>query len=306
MQPPLIDVEGFGNTGWHAGLDAACREWGCFQIVGHGVPQDVLDALLQASDEFFSLPHAEKLAIERTGQNAWGYYDQELTKNVRDWKEIFDVGPPEEHGPMRGSTPQWPTRPNGFKAAVEAYSEAAERVASELLAGVSVCLGMPPSHLASDFAGAHSSFLRLNHYPLCDAPDANLGISPHTDAGAVTVLLMDAQPGLQFEHRGEWVTVKPIAGALTVNIGDIVQVWSNDRYAAPLHRVLANAHAERYSAAFFYNPSYDCRYAPLPGIVSAASPARYHGINWGEFRAARAAGDYADYGEEIQISQFRI
>ena len=70
--------------------------------------------------------------------------------------------------------------------------------------------------------------------------------------------------------------------------------------------MLANADYERYSAPFFYNPSYQTNYAPLPGTVSEQMPARYRPINWGEFRAGRAAGDYANYGEEIQISQFRV
>jgi len=90
-----------------------------------------------------------------------------------------------------------------------------------------------------------------------------------------------------------------------VNIGDIVQVWSNDRYRAALHRVLANADAERFSAPFFLNPAYGACYAPLPTTVDARHPPAYRSINWGEFRALRAAGDYADCGEEIQISHYR-
>ena len=93
-------------------------------------------------------------------------------------------------------------------------------------------------------------------------------------------------------------------GALIINIGDVIQVWSNDRYRAPLHRVLANTTQSRYSAPFFLNPGYDTVYAPLAGALDGARP-RYRPINWGEFRAGRAAGDYADLGEEIQISDFR-
>ncbi len=91
-----------------------------------------------------------------------------------------------------------------------------------------------------------------------------------------------------------------------INIGDIVQVWSNDRYEAPLHRVLASTGTPRYSAPFFFNPTYTTDYAPLPSLCDETEQLRYKPINWGEFRAGRAAGDYADYGEEIQISQFRV
>jgi len=70
--------------------------------------------------------------------------------------------------------------------------------------------------------------------------------------------------------------------------------------------VLASSDSQRYSAPFFFNPSYETDYAPLPSVVRENDPPRYRPINWGEFRAGRAAGDYADHGEEMQISQFRV
>ena len=83
-------------------------------------------------------------------------------------------------------------------------------------------------------------------------------------------------------------------------------MWSNDRYQAALHRVRASASNERYSAPFFFNPAYKTNYAPLPTTIDHSHPARYRSINWGEFRAARAAGDYSDLGEEVQISHYRV
>jgi len=302
---PVLDVADFAAGDWYPALDKACAEWGCFQVVGHGIDAALVAATLRQMRQFFNLPRNAKLAIERTQNNAWGFFDRELTKNVRDWKEIFDFGPVAEHGPMKGSVPQWPTGMPEFRAVMEAFYSEAQRVAAGILAGISSNLGMAPDHLAASFGASHTSFLRLNYYPLCPDAGEHLGISQHTDSGALTVLLADGQPGLQFFHRGEWHTVAPNPEALTINIGDIVQVWSNDRYSAPLHRVLASAEAVRYSAPFFYNPDYRIDYAPLPGVVSKSAPARYRAINWGEFRAGRAAGDYADVGEEIQIEHFR-
>ena len=97
-----------------------------------------------------------------------------------------------------------------------------------------------------------------------------------------------------------WHSVEPIPGAFTINIGDMVQVWSNDLYRAPPHRVLAMDSSDRYSLPFFYNPSYDAVIEPLVG------PPRYRPISWGEFRRRRAGGDYASYGTEVQISEWRI
>ena len=154
----------------------------------------------------------------------------------------------------------------------------------------------------------------MNHYPLCANPalgdtptgehGGHLGISHHSDAGAVTILLQDGESGLQVERDGQWYDITAKRGSILVNIGDVVQVWSNDRYQAPVHRVLASKDAVRYSAPFFLNPSFDATYAPLKGAVGAEGP-RYRPISWRAFREGRALGDYGDYGHEIQIADFR-
>jgi isopenicillin N synthase-like dioxygenase len=301
---PVIDVADFGSDCWRPEMDRACREWGCFQIINHGIDSVQLADCQREMRDFFAKPREEKLRVERTLENPWGFYDRELTKNVRDWKEVFDFGPAAATGQL-ACLPQWPRGLPDFRPVMEEYFSACEAVARQLLAGVSQNLGMPVDYLERGFGSEHSSFLRLNYYPPCEAPGQHFGISHHTDAGALTVLLQDQQAGLQFFRGGSWCTVAPVSGALVINIGDIVQVWSNDQYQAPLHRVLTSEMEPRYSAPFFFNPSYDFNYAPLPGALAGMAP-RYRSINWGEFRARRAAGDYADVGEEVQIEQYRI
>ena len=104
---------------------------------------------------------------------------------------------------------------------------------------------------------------------------------------------------------GRWYDVTPQPGAFVINTGDIMQVWSNDRYIAPVHRVKAQRSLTRYSAPFFYNPSYECDYAPVSGTITEETPALYTPINWGKFRLGRFQGDFADVGAEVQISDFR-
>ncbi|MFL2545960.1 MAG: 2OG-Fe(II) oxygenase family protein, partial [Candidatus Rariloculaceae bacterium] len=248
--------------------------------------------------------------------NAWGYYDKELTKNVRDWKEIFDVGPLEVNGPLAGATPQWPNSPAGFRSTLESYSAACEGIARHLLSAIAELMNTEANELLAAFEPEHTSYLSLNYYPVYEDPaveeaptrpdNGHLGVNHHSDAGALTILMQNNVAGLQVERNGKWFLVKPNPEGLVINIGDIVQVWSNDRYKAALHRALVNSEFERYSAAYFYNPSYDATYAPLPGVSGRSNPPIYSPINWGEFRARRAAGNYADYGEEIQISHFRV
>lgn len=312
MQVPIIDITALEGRATLRALDCACREWGFFQVTHHGIDASVLREVLTAARQFFALPEATKRAIERSEENPWGYYDRELTKNTRDWKQVFDYGPA-DGGVLQ---PQWPTGLPSFAPAVRAYYAACERLAVRLIDALNTNLAMPPRYLRSFFGTAQTSFARLNYYPACPEPAAPegastpsqgfLGVNHHTDAGALTLLLQDGVPGLEVFREGRWHLVEPRADTLVVNIGDVLQVWSNDRYQAPLHRALAPSGRERYSAPFFYNPSYATDYAPLSSVVDSRNPARYRPINWGEFRALRAAGDYADHGAEVQIEHYAL
>ncbi len=301
---PLIDLN-CGHSRLLEQLDQACMDWGVFQLRNHGIEPRLTSALQGASRAFFDQSLPAKQCVSRSEHNAFGFYDRELTKNLRDRKEIFDFAPLE-------STP-WPDSPLGFRESLQDHALACHELAQRILALCCENLSMPGISLGHHFEPRHSSFLRLNHYPVDDpvadqdAPSAGpRGISQHTDAGALTIRLQDDVSGLQVLHGGDWLDVPPAVGCLTVNIGDMLQVWSNDRYQAPLHRVRASEQVERFSAAYFFNPDYDCVVQPLPALISPDRPARYRPVHWGEFRQQRALGDYADYGEEVQVSNYRI
>jgi isopenicillin N synthase-like dioxygenase len=317
--PPLLDVapllaDGAAAAGpaFLEALDRACRAWGFFQITGHGIPRARLSDLDRVAREFFALPDAAKQAVSRGADDPWGYYDRELTRNTRDWKEIYDLGP--ERGGAAGSN-RWPAGMTRFRSVLRAHYADCTRIAETLLDAICVALGAPANALRPAFAG-HSSFLRLNHYPVCDdpaPPDAaaapesgHLAVNRHTDAGALTVLYQDEVAALQVQRKGRWVLVPPSASALVVNLGDMLQVWSNDLYRAPLHRVLARSDRDRLSAPFFYNPSYATRVAPLAGAGGGSEGPRYRPVSWAEFRGRRAAGDYADLGPEVQLDAYRL
>lgn len=303
---PVIDIEEIERADSLAAIDRACREWGFFQVTGHGIDQRLLADVMSVSQQFFGQPSGEKRRILRDADNPWGYYDKELTKNRQDWKEIYDFGPADGDK----LKPRWPAGPLRlrFEPVIRAYYASCKGLSMRLLSAIALNLGVSGKYLARGFDDAHTSFLRLNYYPrfpLGLRDDQPLGVGEHTDAGALTLLLQDQQPGLEVLRDDRWYLVEPRADALVVNIGDIVQVWSNDRYRAALHRVITNPSADRYSVPFFLNPSWETSYEPLPTTVTAREPAHYRRIHWREFRALRAAGDYADIGEEVQISHYR-
>jgi len=326
---PVIDIEPLGSDFAQrqktvAQIATACRTWGFFQITGHGIPDELISRVWRETKGFFALSATAKQAIERTKDNARGWYNRELTKTTRDMKEVFDFGykpylelPDEDPSNLtRDGCNQWPDakRCPDFRQTMWEYFQTCEHIALELLEVVGEGLGVSSDCLTRDFVDKHTSFLRLNYFPRHDPllPDqqasagGHLGIHHHSDAGALTVLLQDSVGGLQVCLNDEWFPVEPVESALVINIGDMVQVWSNDRYLAPLHRVLASEGRERYSLPFFYNPSYDANYGPLDALTNTASPPKYQSINWGEFRRQRQQGDYANYGQENQIVDYRI
>jgi len=324
-QPEIVDITGL-DRGEASALDRVaraiaepCAEWGVFHVVGHGIPPAELARFADAMRVLFELPAETKQALRRTRDNAWGWYDAELTKNRRDWKEVFDYGVERAPGTPAPShsdgVNRWPSALPALREALLAHYHRCEELSRGLLHALCAGLGVAPDALDAAFT-EHTSFQRLNRYRPCPDPapaDAallpargQLAVHHHTDAGALTILWQDEYAGLQVQRGDQLVLVEPVPGALTVNLGDMLQVWSNDRYRSPIHRVLASADHTRFSAPFFWNPAYAAVCAPLPELLGSGDRSHYRPVSWARFRDQRSAGDYADYGAEIQIGDFRI
>jgi len=331
LQLPIIDLSDLDTDPLRAAdapevvaaIADAAQRFGFFQVVHHGIDATLTAEVWEQTRRFFALSAEAKRSILRTKENSRGYYDRELTKQRRDLKEVLDLAhvpfpelpddDPRNFHRVDGVN-QWPELPD-FRTTMVTWLQACELLSKRLLAGFAVALDEEPTQLLRHFGDDHTSFVRLNHYPLGDllSEDEAAGVTPlgdmalhhHSDAGALTLLLQDDIGGLQVEHGGDWIDVEPIPGAFVINTGDMMQVWSNDRFTAALHRVAPRSTHARYSLPYFFNPSYATDYAPLPGSISVGEVPHYRPLNWGDFRQGRADGDFADYGTEIQISQFR-
>jgi len=328
---PIVDfsrlIRGDADPRAEAVIHRACCDSGFFYLSNFGIDADEIALVEKTMRWFFALPHEVKQTIARSEENSRGYYNNELTKNIRDMKEVFDFGfksdpnlsDDHELNRSQDGWNQWPRIDGGmaFKTRLNGYYERCGVVALRLLEVIAANLGAPVEALTGDFYPDHSSFLRLNHYPVDDplaaekgvekksADSGNMGVHHHTDAGALTLLAQDQVGGLEVFHGNAWKRVPPVAGTMVVNIGDMVKVWSNDLYHAALHRVVASGQQDRYSMPYFYNPVYSACYQPLAEIRGREVRPRYSVINWGHFRHQRQHGDYGDYGDEIQISDFR-
>lgn len=190
----------------------------------------------------------------------------------------------------------------------EEYARELELLAHKLLRLILLSLGLSGADgLKGYFNDEQMSLMRLNRYPPCPSPDLVLGVGRHKDSGALTILAQDAVGGLQVRRKsdGQWIPVKPIPNAYIVNIGDVVQVWSNDKYESVEHRVVVNSEKERYSFPFFFFPAHHMMVKPLEEVVDEQNPPKYREYNFGKFIASRSHGNENQEVENIQIHHFR-
>ncbi|CAM6092946.1 unnamed protein product [Calypogeia fissa] len=291
----------------------ACENWGFFQITNHGVPLSVVQNLRKTCREFVDLPLAEKRKIKRSIENFLGFYDAELTAYKRDWKEVVDIAcnesiklPMEQIGENVSDEyvrhyNQWPENPADFREICEVYVKAVDDLASNVLGVISLSLGLEFSRFYQPFED-NTSFIRMNYYPKCPIPDRTFGASQHTDAGVLTVLVQDEVGGLQVRRKdGEWISVSPREDAFVINMGDMLQVWTNAKYHSIEHRVVLNENRDRFSFPLFYNPSTTAWIEPFKELVDEQHPKRYRGYYWGLFHKNRNDGNFKILPVEARV-----
>ncbi|XP_020232813.1 probable 2-oxoglutarate-dependent dioxygenase At5g05600 isoform X1 [Cajanus cajan] len=185
-----------------------------------------------------------------------------------------------------------------------------EKLSFKLMELIALSLGLEPKRFEEFFIKEQTSYLRFNYYPPCPYPHLALGLGRHKDAGALTVLAKDdVVEGLEVRRRAdqEWVRVKPTPNAYIINVGDIIQVWSNDAYESVEHRVIANTEKERFSVPFFFHPAHYTIVEPLEELTNEKNPPKYRPYNWGKFLVRRKGSNFQKLNVEvIQIHHFKI
>ncbi len=314
---PTINLEEAESPGSDLSrLDAACREHGFFLLSHHGLEAPI-ETMWAESRAFFAESSAVKRAVGRSEQVPLGYYDRELTKRRRDQKEVFDFMQPREDG---SDLNQWPEGRPQFRSAMEGFFDAASGIAARTLSLVLRALNASMSTASVTVAGdPRTSNVRLNYYPEHDPLSADessrvtalgdMALHHHTDPGILTLLLQDDSGGLQTHSLSNgWIDVSPVPGTIVVNLGDAMQVWSNDHYRAAVHRVLPMTTigcSGRFSTPYFFNPPGN---ATLKSLIPAQLELpKYRVFTWKEYIKGRVDDNFADLGEDdIQIERFRI
>ncbi|PUZ49173.1 hypothetical protein GQ55_7G304800 [Panicum hallii var. hallii] len=266
---PVVDLAPFFNEddGGRGGVvrateavREACRTHGFFRAVNHGVPAEVMSRALELSAAFFALPDDEK-ARARPAEGTVaplpaGYARQPAhSADKHEYVLVFD--------PKLGFN-EYPAEPAGFREAVEeCYAKFTELglLVQEVL---NECMGLPPGFLRDYNGDRGFDFMSaMRYFPATE--EENNGLSAHEDGNCITFVLQDGVGGLEVLKDGEWVPAEPVDGSIIVNIGDVIQVLSNNKLKSATHQVVRKP-VHRHSLAFFFNVHGDKWIEPLPGV----------------------------------------
>lgn len=290
-------------------VDQHLQRVGFLVVTGHRVERAVVKECRSQTRAFFRQPATTKGAIAFTGGAYRGWVGPGLESNAAtygvdtppDLKETFAFGPPDR--PSDDRAPQWfaPNRWPGLspklRPAAEAWWRSARVLADELLNLFELALDLPPNHLRDRSVNTTATGSLNWYWPRHHAApvEGQYRIGPHTDFGTLTILARQAGlGGLQVQDDGgTWIDAPHVPGSLTVNLGDMLQRWTNDRWRSNVHRVAAPPPSvpdeELVSLIFFHEPDHDAVIDPFPSCVPPGSTPRYPPVVAGDYLAEKMA-----------------
>jgi isopenicillin N synthase-like dioxygenase len=292
---PTLDIRRFtdpASTADHdafvAELGAAYREWGFAGIRGHGIPQALIDQAYEVFQRFFALPDEAKRRYHVPGiGGARGYtpFMIETAKDSQypDLKEFWHIG----REIARDSSFAADMPPNLWPAEIPEFREvgyrlytALDQLGGQVLSALALHIGLAADWF-DDKIDNGNSILRPIHYPPITTPDVpNVRAGAHEDINLITLLVGASAAGLEvLSRKGEWVPFTADADTIVVNIGDMLQRYTNHVYPSTTHRVVNPpgdaARKPRYSTPFFLHPNPDFLLEVLPSCTSEDNPNRY-------------------------------
>ncbi|QIS21565.1 isopenicillin N synthase family dioxygenase [Nocardia terpenica] len=316
---PVIDVAGLfsGDPVRRKAIaheiGRAAGDVGFFYIGGTGFDFRRYDDLLAVARRFFALPYAEKMrsyiGFSRCHRGYVPQGEEGVFKGRADLKEVFDSAldlPADDPdylagNPMLGPN-VWPAIP-GFAQKVTAYYDAVLGIGRKLLGAFAVALGEEPDRFLRH-ARKPPSQLRLNHYRHDPAAGGGWGSGEHTDYECFT-LLTATGPGLEIlGGDGNWIDVPPVPGTFVVNIGDLMELWTNGEFVATTHRV-RRVPGERYSFPLFFCVDYDTVIRPLPRFHRPGRPIR-RPLRAGEHVFAQTAQTFRYLRNRMALGDLRL
>ena len=269
-------------------LGDSFQTFGFAMVKDHGIDPSLIARAWDLTAAFFDLPEEYKRQYHLTGQGgARGYtpFGTEIAKGAKlhDLKEFWHVGRdlPADHALSDSMPPNiWPDSPAGFRETFETLYAEFDKVGARILSRIAVWLGLDENWF-DPAIDEGNSVMRLLHYP--PIPDAQTGAiraGAHEDINLITLLLGAEEAGLELLGKdGRWIGISPPAGALVVNIGDMLQRLTNHVLPSTTHRVRnpdgERARHSRYSMPFFLHLRSDFPFKTLQQCISPENPDQY-------------------------------
>ncbi|KAI3693056.1 hypothetical protein L6452_32884 [Arctium lappa] len=270
---PVVDLGSPDTASTVEKIREASKTLGFFQVVNHGIPVSVMDEVLQGVRRFHDQDVEVKKRFYTRDPSRPVVYNSNFdlySSPAANWRDTFISF-------MAPSPPPPKELPEVCRDIQIEYSNQVLKLGGVLFRLISEALKLNPNHLGDLDCDKGLVFVG-HYYPACPQPDLTMGATKHTDDGFITVLLQDDIGGLQIVHNQQWIDVPPTPGALVVNIGDLLQMISNDKLRSVEHRVVANEKGPRVSVACFFSTSLAPStkvYGPIKELVSEDNPARY-------------------------------
>ncbi|ESQ39113.1 hypothetical protein EUTSA_v10001518mg [Eutrema salsugineum] len=271
-------------------INMACKEFGFFQVINHGIPSSVVKDALDAATQFFDLPVEEKMLLVSANVHEpvrYGTSINHSTDRVHYWRDFIK----HYSHPLPKWIDMWPSNPPCYKDKVGKYAEATHVLHRQLIEAISESLGLERSYLQEETEEG-SQVMAVNCYPACPEPELALGMPPHSDFGSLTILLQSSQ-GLQImDCNKNWVCVPYIEGALIVQLGDQVEVMSNGIYKSVIHRVTVNKDVKRLSFASLHSLPLHKKISPATELLNESNTASYGEFSFKDFLDYISSNDF--------------
>ncbi|KAI3879374.1 hypothetical protein MKX03_009349 [Papaver bracteatum] len=247
-------------------LHSACKDWGFFQVVNHGISSSVVEKIKLETHNLFELPFEEKNKLRQKPGEQEGFGQLFVVSDDQklDWADLLFI----TTLPIEMRKPHlFDGIPLPLRESLEAYSVGLKTLTMNLLGKMAKALKMDYGEIGELFNDC-SQRMRLNYYPPCPMSEKVLGLSPHSDGGGLTILLqLNETEGLQIRKDDNWLPVKPIPDGFVVNIGDMMEILSNGVYHSIEHRVLIHPTKERLSIAAFHAARQDAVIGPALSLI---------------------------------------